>query len=165
VRGRRHGQRDDRRARLTPLPPLETLEAGLRGRRLPGAELTIERRESVIADEALRAPDAATDVAHPIWFVIASLRGLGISMDELCDLAGKRDVDTLLYGGVEIVQAHPLLVGETYRTTAEVTGVGRKTTRDGSALDMVDVVVRVLDVAQTECGSVTSTYLFKRGVE
>jgi hypothetical protein len=165
VRGRRHGQRDDRRARLSPLPDFETLEAGLLGRQLPGGELTIERRESVIADEALLAPDAETAVAHPIWFVIASLRGLGISVDELCDLAGKRDVDTLLYGGVEIVQSHPLHVGETYRTTAEVTGVERKTTRDGSSLDMVDVVVRVLDGVEAECGSVASTYLLKRGVE
>jgi hypothetical protein len=165
VRGRRHGKRDDRRARLTPIPPLETLEADLRGRLIPSAELTIEPRESIIADEALLAPDDEATVAHPIWFVIASLRGLGISVEELCDLAGKREADTLLYGRVEIVQAHPLAVGETYRTMVEVAGVGRKTTRDGRTLDMVDVVVRVLDMAGTEHGSVTSTYLFKRGAE
>jgi hypothetical protein len=163
VRGRRHGERNDRRAHLTSIGALE----GLRGRRLPGGELTIEPRESLIADEALHAAASESDtgIAHPVWFVIASLRGLGISVDELCELAGKRDRDTLLYGSVELEQTRPLLVGGTYRTTAEIVDVARKTTRDGSTLDSVVVFVEVHDEIGEPCGSVTGTYLFKRGAQ
>jgi hypothetical protein len=141
---------------------IEKLKAALEGRRFPGGLIGVERHESLIADHALRAEDGDRELAHPIWFVIASMRGMGISVDDLCELAGKEAGDTLLYGTVEVVLERPLEVDRTYRTTAEVTGVDRRTTRDGATLDSVVVRVGVRDDAETY-GSVTSTYLFKRG--
>ena len=142
-------------------PPLDAL-LELEGRGLPGATIAVEPHESQIADHAIRAADGDRRLAHPIWFVIASLRGMGITVGELCELARKAPDDTLLYGGVEIEQDRPLRPGGSYRTTAEVTDVTRKTTRDGSTLDSLSVVVRVFDAAEP-CGRITSTYLFKRG--
>jgi hypothetical protein len=142
-------------------PSLESLRESLVGRALPGGSIRIERHESAIADHAVRATDDAGAVAHPIWFVIASLRGMGITVEELCELCGQAEGDTLLFGGVEVEQRVALEVGAEYVTDASVVGVERKTTRSGNLIDSVSVVVRMR--AGTELhGDVTSHYLFKR---
>lgn len=141
-----------------------TLE-DLRGRELPGGGLRIERWQSVLLDRALRAPAAVPGEEHlasPAWLVVASLRGMGITVDELCALAGQRTGDTLLFGGVVVEQSGDLPVDADYRTTASITDVASRTTRDGRTMDSVVVEVRVLGPDDTERGAVTSTYLFKR---
>jgi len=137
----------------------------LRGRELPGGTLRIEGYQSAILDRALHAPappPGEEHLASPVWLVVASLRGMGITVDELCELAEKRAGDTLLFGGVDIAQTGDLPVDADYRTTAVITDVGSRTMRDGSTLDSVVVLVSVLGPDDSERGSVTSTYLFKR---
>ena len=159
---------DPKRARAdaadaaAPLPAIEDLRAALDGRALPGGTLRIDRHESLIADHALRAPDRDDDLAHPLWFVIASLRGLGITVDELGDLAAKRKGDTLLLGAVTVTHDRPLPVGATYHTRAQVDQVDRQQTRAGRTLDRVVVTVLVQDESGQRYGTVTSTYLFLR---
>ncbi len=89
----------------------------------------------------------------------------GISVDELCALADKREGDTLLFGTCGIDQVQPLSVGHTYRTTASIDSVSRRTTRDGSVLDSLTVTVTLFDTTAPAgpVGAVTSVYLFKRG--
>ncbi|MCW2583821.1 MAG: hypothetical protein JWQ53_2611 [Klenkia sp.] len=138
----------------------------LRGRALPGATVRIEQYQSAILDRAVRAPAPAPGEEHlasPVWLAVASLRGMGISVEELCELAEKQTVDTLLFGGVTVAQVGELPVDTEYRTTAAITDVGSRTTRDGSVLDSVEVVVRLLGPDDTERGTITSTYLIKRG--
>lgn len=144
-------------------PAIEDLRAALTGRVLPGGTLRIERHESLIADHALRAPDRDDDVAHPLWFVIASLRGMGITVDELGDLAVKRPRDTLLLGTVTVDHERPLQVGATFQTQARIDQVDRHQTRTGRTLDSVVVTVEVRDGCRILYGTVTSTYLFMRG--
>ncbi|SDG18571.1 hypothetical protein [Klenkia brasiliensis] len=88
---------------------------------------------------------------------------MGIAVDELCELAEQKAGDTLLFGGVSIAQTGDLPVDTDYRTTAAITDVGTRTMRDGSTLDSVVVLVSILGPDDSERGSVTSTYLFKRG--
>ena len=146
---------------------VKELDPGLAGRQLPGDTVTISRHQSAITDHALHAatdPDA-DEHAHSIWFLIIALRGMGISVDELCALADKREGDTLLFGTCGIDQYQPLVVGHTYRTTASINSVSRRTTRDGSILDSLTVTVTLFDAvdAVDAVGVVTSVYLFKRG--
>lgn len=145
---------------------MTTLLDELRGRDLPGATLRIDRYQSVILDRAVHAPPPAQGEEHlasPVWLVVASLQGMGITVDELCGLAHKQAADTLLFGGVTIEQTGELPVDTDYRTSAVITDVGSRSMRDGSTLDSVVVLVRVLGPDQQERGAVTSTYLFKRG--
>ena len=146
---------------------IKELDPGLVGRRLPGDLTTITPHQSAIADHALHASSDADagEFAHSIWFLVIALRGMGISVDELCALADKKDTDTLLFGTCGIDQAYPLTVGHTYRTTATIDSVDRRTTRDGSILDSLTVTVTVFDTedpTSIAC-AVTSVYLFKRG--
>jgi hypothetical protein len=145
------------------LPAIDDLRAELAGRELPGGSLCIERHESVIADHALRAPDQDGTAVHPLWLVIASLRGMGITVTELCGLARAGTDDTLLFGGVTVTHEQPLEAGPTYRTQAAIDAVHRHETRAGKILDSVVITVRIQDSEHRPHGTVTSTYLFMRG--
>ncbi|KAF0957245.1 hypothetical protein [Rhodococcus sp. T7] len=135
----------------------------LEGTRLRGGEIVIEPHENTILQHAVRAPQAEPGIAHPMWFVVISLRCLGISVDELCELAGKSEDDTLLFGNCEIDQQTPLRIGGRYRVDAVVAATGSRTSRDGSRLDNMDVRIEILDDSGGYAGAVTSVYLFKRG--
>jgi hypothetical protein len=138
-----------------------TLHAELAGRRLPGGSITIARHEAAICDLALRT-DVDHETAHPMWFVIASLRTMGITVDELCDLAHRAEGDTLLFGECRVDQRRPLGVGEICSATAGVTDVSTRSLRDGTRMDSVTVVVELGVVSPGDSGTVTSTYLFRR---
>jgi len=154
---------------------IDELADRLSQRSLPGGRVTIEPHEAAIADVALRAV-VDPQTAHPVWFVIASLRGMGITVDELCVLAEQKDHDALLFGSCEIRQIAPLRVGATYTTTAAIEGVTSRTTRDGYRLDSLQVRVvlteatpdsprqgKTAEPTGTPVGEVVSVYLFKRG--
>lgn len=141
----------------------EELKRELEGLTLPGSPLTISPLESRAIDETARDPQTDSNLAHPIWFVIASLRGMGISVDQLCALARKESDDTLLFGGVEIVQERALEVGRTLNVSAEIVHVARRVTRDGANLDSLTVLNTVAARDGSLVGTVTCTYLFKRG--
>ncbi|GAA3238293.1 hypothetical protein GCM10017691_38230 [Pseudonocardia petroleophila] len=147
---------------------VEVLRTALDGRELPGGELTVEAYESALADYALLAPDVDTEHAHPLWLLVLALRGMGISVDELCRLAGQRAQDTLLFGNCEIAQRRPVRVGHRFRMTASAGPVARKESRGGGHLDFVTVRVEVHDTADgphpgDPVGTVTNGFIFKRG--
>lgn len=142
---------------------LDALRAELDGRELPGAELTVEGYESALADYALLAAPSE-DGAHPLWLLILAMRGMGISVDQLCELAGKGPADTLLFGNCEIVQHRPVTVDRRYRMVAVAGPVNRKTSRGGGSLDFVPVKVTVHDAERgDEVGVVCNDFIFKRG--
>lgn len=145
-------------------PPvsLERLRQTLAGKRLPGDEIAIPDYENAIATRALRGELTDREHAHSIWFVVCALRGMGVSVNELCELAHAGPNDTLLYGAVSIEQDLPLRVDTSYRVDAVITDVGRSTLRDGSTLDKVTVLVEIC-LGDVRHGTVSSTYLFKRG--
>ena len=142
---------------------IHQLKGELEGVQLPGASLDVGPLESHAVDRAVRAAPLGAGSAHPIWFVIASLRGMGISVDELGEMAHQGQEDILLFGGVEILQESALTVGSNLRVTSEISQVERTTTRDGSALDSVVISNRLTSDGGAVLGTVTCTYLFKRG--
>jgi hypothetical protein len=145
---------------------LDELRRKLDGQDLPGAELTVEAHESALADHALLAPAEDTDHAHPLWLLVLALRGMGITVDELCWRAAQRPQDTLLFGNCDIAQHHPVRVGHRFRTCASVGPVVRKESRGGGVLDFVTVRVEVHDLtvpSDGPVGAVTEGFIFKRG--
>ncbi|MCK8613799.1 hypothetical protein [Gordonia sp. C13] len=155
---------NDRSAtRVAPLIPIEQLADTLDGRQLPGASLTLEEYESALADYALEAEADDSGHAHPLWLLILALRGMGISVNELCDLAAKRPQDTLLFGTCELNQHRPLSIGRTFTVSAKVRPVSRKTSRAGGVLDFVtiDTIVHA-DLDGKVVGDIVTGYIFKR---
>jgi hypothetical protein len=151
---------------MSALVELDALRMALDGRELPGAELTVEAHESALADHAMLAPAEGTDHAHPLWLLVLALRGMGITVDELCLLAEKRPQDTLLFGNCTIAQHRPVRVGHRLRIRASVGPVVRKESRGGGVLDFVTVRVEVHDLSAPSngpVGAVTEGFIFKRG--
>lgn len=89
---------------------------------------------------------------------------MGISVDELCDLAAKRPQDTLLFGTCELNQHRPLRPGRTFTVSAQVRPVSRKVSRTGGVLDFVTVQTTVHDDSDNDAvGDIVTGYIFKRG--
>jgi hypothetical protein len=146
--------------------PVDELRSALHGKSLPGGELRIDDYEAAIAEGAWHGdPPADPGEAHPMWFIVASLRCMGISVAELCELAHQESSDTLLFGTCTVVQDRPLLVGSTYAARATITEVNSRTARDGTRLDAIEIAVSLSTESGDAVGSVTSEYLFKRGGE
>jgi len=151
---------------VSALIDLTDLQRALDGRVLPGAEITIEPYENALADHALLAPApvAGDDSAHPVWPVLLAVRGMGITVDELCALAGRRSQDTLLIGSCALNLFTAVPVGRRLGTRAVVGPVVRKEARDGSVLDFLPVRVDVRDLDEgREIAAVTNNYVIKRG--
>jgi hypothetical protein len=145
--------------------PVDELRSSLHGKLLPGGDLLIDEYEAAIAEGAWHGdPPPDTDEAHPMWFIVASLRCMGITVADLCDLAHQEPTDTLLFGTCTVVQDSPLLVGATYSASAVITDVSSRTAGDGSRLDSIEIAVSLRADSGVSVGSVTSEYLFKRGV-
>lgn len=155
--------------------PIATLQDELRDVVLPGGRIVIESHESFITDEALRSAPDPDGIAHPAWFIIASLRCMGITVDQLCELAHQEEGDTLLFGNCRVDQFHALRTGHSYVAAARIGDVDSRRTRDGSRLDSIEVVVQLhaeepgpdeVDVSPSgvAIGEIASTYLFKREV-
>lgn len=145
---------------------VDMLSAALDGKELPGAIITIERYESALADYALLAPEADSSHAHPLWLLILALRGMGITVDELCELAGKRAQDTLLFGNCAMTQHRPMCVGNAFAVTATIESVARKETKRGGFLDFVTVRATIFDKdnpSDAPAGEVVNGFIFKRG--
>ncbi|SDU79271.1 FAS1-like dehydratase domain-containing protein [Gordonia westfalica] len=148
------------------LPDIAKLKQSLDGRELPGSTITIEPYQSVLADYALEAGTDDSGDAHPLWGLVLSLRGMGITVDELCALAAQRPQDVLLFGNCEVVQHRPLRVGATIEVTATIEPVSRKETRHGGHLDFVTVRTAFHDRDGSSAGpvgEVVNGFIFKRG--
>jgi hypothetical protein len=135
----------------------------LQGRELPGGQLVIEPQEVFVGDEALRLSGDLDGALHPAWFVITSLRCMGISVQELCALMQQEDGDALLFGSCRVQQWTQLHFEKPYTSSARIGQVSSRTTRDGSRLDSVEVVIQLRDAATAaDVGEVVSIYLLKR---
>ncbi|ANY24385.1 MaoC family dehydratase N-terminal domain-containing protein [Gordonia terrae] len=154
------------RSSAADLPDIAGLKRSLDGKQLPGASITIEPYQSVLADYALEAGTDDSGDAHPLWGLVFALRGMGISVDELCALAGQRAQDVLLFGNCEVIQHRPLRVGATIDVSATIEPVSRKETRNGGHLDFVTVRTAFHDrddPSDGPVGEVVNGFIFKRG--
>ncbi|KAF0957122.1 hypothetical protein [Rhodococcus sp. T7] len=142
--------------------PTDDLRSALDGLTLPGGRLRIEAYEAVTDEGSVLSDPHPDGFAHPMWFIVAAVRCMGITIEELCILAQQRETDEMECGNRHIVQDLPLLVGATYDASATITNFESQTTRDGSQLDTVSVAVSLRSPAGDLVGSVTSEYLFRR---
>src|SRR5262245_11455331 len=98
----------------------------LRGHRLPGGTITIERRENTLLCDVMGVAPAPGGLAHPAFLFHMPLRGAGITIAQLLEL-GKAESEEAVRAGEYHWELHaPLQVEVPYRVTGEVAGVERK---------------------------------------
>jgi hypothetical protein len=129
-------------------------------RQLPAGSFTItpEEQERLVA--ALGRGVAGDP--HPIWAYIATQRGIGIGVAELCALADFDVNDGPMLGSVELVYSAPLELGVEYTVTGEVVGLERKHGRKAGTFDVLTFRERLLAPGGAEVASATNTFILPR---
>ncbi len=145
-----------------PIPDIESLAASLRGRQLPGGKYRI-------APDQCRAVDAMCagtgSVTHPVFACVAALRGLGISIDELCRLCDYELARAPMLGECQLELRRPLQAEIDYTTSVVIEDLVRSTSRAVGMLDRLRFTVALRDSEPGDAALVKLTWLFPRGNE
>lgn len=116
---------------MRPYPAIEVLQQRLQGLALPGGGYTITRDN---AQRVAHLLQSAADV-HPVFSCVASLRSLGISIGELCQLCEFELTDGPLLGEFAVRFYSPLAIGQRYQLTARIDSIDRT---HGARLGVLD---------------------------
>jgi hypothetical protein len=133
----------------------------LAGRELPEGAFTITREEELRLAEALDSPPDASH-PHPVWAFIATQRGIGLEVDELCALADFDIADGPMLGSVELTYARPLELDTAYRVTGEIVGVERKQGRRTGVFDVLTFSERLVTPHGEVIATSTSRFILPR---
>lgn len=136
------------------------LEA-LPGTTLPEGTFTITAEEDDRVHDVVGGEPAGDGTAHPLWAYIATQRGIGVSVAELCRMADFDVADGPLLGNTEMEYEAPLRVGVEYRVAGEVLDIVRKSGRSGT-FDLMTFRERLLTADGTPVASSTSTFVLPR---
>jgi hypothetical protein len=132
----------------------------LPGTELPAGSFTITAEDQAQLADALGR--GATEGAHPVWAYIATQRGIGISVADLCALADFDVDDGPMLGSVELTFGGEIELGVEYRVTGEVVSIERKQGRKAGTLDVMTFRERLLAPDGAEVASTTNTFILPR---
>jgi hypothetical protein len=138
------------------IPELEHLA----GTSLPAGTFTISALEDDQLREVLHAGPSQSGVAHELWAYIATQRGIGISVADLCSIAQFDIADGPMLGSTELEYSSAMRIGTRYRVEGEVLGVERKHGRSGT-FDVMRYRERLLS-GDDLVASATSTFILPR---
>lgn len=127
---------------------------------LPEGTFTVSAAEDRELREVIDAAASPGKEAHPLWAYIATQRGIGISVADLCALADFDITDGPMLGSTELEYGAPIMIGATYRVTGEVVGVERKHGRSGT-FDVMRYRECLLD-GDMLVAAATSTFILPR---
>jgi acyl dehydratase len=131
------------------------------GTPLPSGTFTITPEENRRLAGVLGAePDDAT--AHPLWAYVATQRGIGVSVADLCALADFDVADGPMLGSVDMELHAPVRLGVEYRVTGEVLDIVRKEGRKTGPFDVMTYRERLLDAGGAEVVTTTNTFILPR---
>jgi hypothetical protein len=133
---------------------------GLAGTPLPEGVFVITAEEDAELRDVIGSARAAAGLAHPLWAYIATQRGIGISVADLCRLADFDVADGPMLGSTELEYLGTLRSGVAYRVAGEVLDVVRKHGRSGT-FDVMRYRERLIDRAET-VATATSTFILPR---
>jgi len=141
-----------------PVPGFEHLP----GTVLSEGTFTITPQEASDLERALEASPSMDGGAHPIWAYIATQRGIGVSVAELCALADFDVRDGPMLGSVEIEYDQPLQAGVPYRVTGEVVDLERKVGRRAGTFDLLTYRLAMSAPGDVAVASCTNTFVLPR---
>jgi hypothetical protein len=135
--------------------------AALPGTILPEGTFVISPTEDRLVHEILGEEPSSTGRAHPLWAFIATQRGIGTSVAELCALAEFDVLDGPMMAGWNAEFAGELVTDYSYRVTGEVTDIVRKRGRSG-LFDLMTFVERLVDEHGHAVVATTTTFVLPR---
>lgn len=142
------------------LPDAAALANRLRGHRLPGGEFVVA--ESDVPTVAHLVGSRSRD-AHPVFASIASLRTLGMSIAEMCELCDFDLADGPLLGECDIEFEAPMRAGVRYVATGAIESYERVASRRLGTLDRLRFVVSLATPEGAQVARVSYLWLLPRG--
>jgi hypothetical protein len=131
------------------------------GTPLPGDTFRAERYEDWLLRDVVLAPPADSTAMHPLWSFIASVRAMGVSLENLFEMCGTSSDEGPMLAGCHIELAKPFVVDQQYAVTATISDAVRKQGRSGT-FDVVSVDVDVSDSGGDAVATVRASYIFPR---
>ncbi len=141
--------------------PEHRLES-LIGHRLPGGELTVEAYEDWLLRDVVLGDPATDGSLHPLWAFAGLQRAIGISIDELFHLCQASADDGPVLGDTQLELIEPMVVGDRYRVTAEISDVQRKQGRRAGTIDVVWLRAQATDHEGRVMATLVNSYIFRR---
>jgi hypothetical protein len=139
------------------------LEQRLTGHAFPGGTFVVEEYERWLAQDAMLAVRPAAPLLHPVWIVLGALRGMGLSIDELIELADARPTDGVVFGETELRQQQPLRAGANYRVRGGVKSIVRRTGRRAGVFDTLTFELELLGTDGALVAVSSQTFIIRRG--
>jgi hypothetical protein len=139
------------------------LEARLVGHPFPGGTFLVEEFERWLSHDGLQAPDIPPPTLHPVWVVLGALRGMGMTIEQLIELADATPDDGVVFGETWLEQHRPLQAGVEYTVSGGVTSLVR---RQGKRAGLFDVLTFELELCEPggETAAVSSqSFVIRRG--
>jgi hypothetical protein len=149
------------RARTGP-PEIETLQGRLTGYRFPGGTVRIQAHEAWLGHDAMAAPQAPAGTLDPLWILVIGLRGMGVGIAELAELAAAGPDDTMLFGELGLEQHTILRTGADYRVSGSIAAVTRHHGRRAGLFDQLDFHLDISGADGAAHAEVSSSFLFRR---
>ena len=104
-------------------------------------------------------------VTHPVFACVAALRGLGISIDELCRLCEFELARGPMLGECQLELRRPLQAAVDYTTSVVIEDLVRSASRTLGVLDRLRFTVALRDTGPGDAALVRLSWLFPRGSE
>jgi hypothetical protein len=139
------------------------LEARLVGHPFPGGTFVVEEFERWLSHDGLQSPDIPPPGLHPVWVVLGALRGMGITIEDLIELADATPDDGVVFGETWLEQHRTLQAGVEYTVRGGVKSLVR---REGRRAGTFDVLTFELELCESggEVAAVSSqSFVIRRG--
>jgi hypothetical protein len=139
---------------------VDELRRRLVGHRFPGGRFRVAEYERWLSHDAMQAGELAPPALHPVWILLGALRGMGISIEDLIELADATPQDGVVFGETSVDQLRPLQQDVEYTVRGEIVDLRRKRGRRG-LFDLLTFELHLED--GTEPVAVNSqTFVFPR---
>ena len=141
----------------------DELKRRLVGHRFPGGTFRVEGYERWLSHDAMAVTGIEPPVLHPVWVLLGALRGMGVTIDDLIELAGSKADEGVVFGETILEQTRPLASDETYVVHGSITDVRRRESRRAGVIDLVTFRLQIDDEEGTQVAASTQTFVFPRG--
>lgn len=110
---------------------------------LPGGTYVITPQRDAALREALAADPGPGNLAHPIFYYIASQVGMGLTVAELCARCDFNLADGAMITKSDVDFVDDLRVGDEYAVSGEIVSLIRKPSRTFGAVDVLTYRLRL----------------------
>ncbi|MDR3069434.1 MAG: hypothetical protein LBU38_00275 [Propionibacteriaceae bacterium] len=141
----------------------EALRARVVGYQLPGGTFEVAEYERFLSHDAILSPRLPAGVLHPTWVLLGALRGMGMTMEEVAEIAGAGKDDVVMFGQSSIDQVIGLKTAVPYVVAGKIASLTRKEGKRGGIMHSYEVELTISTGDGQLCAVSSQTFLILKG--